>query len=229
MEASVAAEAADGAAVDAAGGAEQGAGGGLDLSPVFERIDGLAGKFDAFQQSFGAGGGGGQQDDDDGLGEFDLESLFGDDEAGQQGARALNPQAIQELVSHLVQQGISEHVGPLSEQVRSVQMGLDAEALTARYPDLGKPEVARPVVDAARALAESLGSPELAFNTQFIEAIYKAQLADQYAAGERPVGAEQGFELERGAGAGPSAGDEQNMAERIVARRQGAQSWPPQW
>lgn len=216
MEASVAATEGDGTPTEGATETPS----GFDLTPVLERFDGLTPRFERLEQSVQSLLGTPEEPEGD---EFDLASLFGDNEETERGG--LDPKALQQLIETQVQSRLDEKWGPLSEQVRSIQVGLDAEALTARYPELAKPEIAQPVVDAARELAEKAGNPELATNTKVLELIYKAQMADKYAAGEKPAGAEEGFDLERAGGAGPAQGDEPNIAERIISSRKNDEFW----
>jgi hypothetical protein len=223
MEASVAA---DGAA-EGTQGTQETSSGGLDLTPIMGRFDELAPRLEQLETNVSQLLGTGEDTDDDPDAGFDFESLYGEPEVEPEpaAARELNPQALQALV----QQSIEAQLGPVAQQVRELQVGLDAEALVARYPELGQENVAKPVVEAARALATQLGNPALADNTQFIEAIYKSQKADKYAAGEIPVGAEKGFELERASGAGPSqSGEQPNYVERLQQRQQAA-PWPPRF
>jgi hypothetical protein len=227
MEASV--TQGEGAAA-AAEGTQETSTGGLDLSPVLERFDGLTPRFEKLEQSVSQLLGSDDTDDDPDAG-FDFESLYGDPEDDPEAAQAarINPEALQSLMDKRVQDAIDAHVNPLMQQVRNIQVGLDAEQLTARYPDLAKPEIATPVIEKAKALAESVGRPDLTDNMQFIEAMYKAHMADAYAAGEVPVGAEKGFELERASGAGPARAAEQpNYVERLQ-QRQAAGAWPPRF
>ncbi len=229
MEASgMAAEAAE----DTAGSAVEGAqapGGGFDLSPVLERFDGLGSRLEQLETRLAASFEPEAEEEpaDDGFA-FDLDALYGEPaEQAQQGA--INPQALQQLMTQGSQAQIERALGPLMQRLESMEVGMEAERLAAKYPELGVMETAQPVVDAAKRLAESAGHPELVNNMEFIELVYKAQRADKYAAGERPVGGEQAFELERAGGSGPAAGDQPNTAERIIADRKGAQAWPPQW
>ena len=199
---------------------------GFDLSPVLERFDDMGSRMERIESQFSEYAQGDQPEEgaDD---EFDFASLFGD-EQGQEAEPergALNPEALQSLIDQRAQALFEQKYGPLSEQVRSIQVGLDAEALTARYPDLAKPEIAEPVVAKARELAEMAGKPELATNVQLLETIYKAQMADKYAAGEVPVGGKQGFEAERGGGAGPVAQDAPNAAEQMISQARETQWW----
>lgn len=224
MEASVAAT--DGAPDGAQGTQETATPAGLDLSPVMGRFDELAPRMERMEQLVSQLAGG--EDDDDGDAGFDFDSLYGDPAEDPEAAAAarMNPEALQALMDQRVQQKMDELVNPLAQQVRKLQVGLDAEQLVARYPGLADPKVSGPVVQRAQQLAEAAGVPELADNMEFIETIYKAQMADKYAAGEVPVGAEQGFELERAGGAGPQSQEAQpDIAQRIVAARKAEQPW----
>lgn len=202
---------------------------GLDLGPVMGRFDELGSRTERMEQQLSefltA-----QQPEEEGDDEFDLSSLFtSDDEPEPEQQRGqLDPQALQALMDQRLQSALEERLGPVAQQVQGMQVQLDAEALTARYPELADQAIAKPVVDAARSLAVEMGNPDLAHNMKFVEAIYKAQKADRLAAGEVPVGGTQGFELERAGGAGPTAGDEPNIAERIIANRKAA-AWPPRF
>lgn len=225
MEASVAQ---DGAAGAAEGTQDSTTGGGLDLSPIMERFDALTPRFEKLEQSVSQLSAGEETDDDPDAG-FDFESLYGEEEDPEAAAAArINPEALQRLMDARVQEALDAQVNPLMAQVRQIQVGLDAEQLTARYPDLAKQEVAKPVLERAQALAESVGKPDLIDNMQFIEAIYKAEMADKYAAGEVPVGAEKGFELERASGAGPTQSEQPNYVERL-AQRKSEGAWPPRF
>jgi hypothetical protein len=203
--------------------------GGIDFSPVFERFEQLVPRLEGLEQTVSRlaeppAEEGAEEDDPYAI---DLDALYGPvDEGEAPQERQLNPEALQSMIDARAQQLLQQHLDPLQQQVQSIQVGLDAEALTARYPDLAKEEVAGPVVERARSLAEAMGNPALAQNTQFVEVVYKAQMADARAAGERPAGAEQGFELERAGGAGPAAGEEPpNIADRLIARHQDGAFW----
>lgn len=224
MEASVAAAAAgsEGAPTGAAGAGEGTPDtGGLDLTPVLERFDGLQSNVERLQEMFTQQQAG-EGEPAEGEEEFDAGGLFDLD-------NGMDPQEAQQLLAQLVDQrtsaALEKAIAPLMERVDGIQVGLDAEQLAAKYPALATKEGAEPVVNAARALAETLGNPALANNMQVLELIYKSQMADKHAAGERPAGADTQFELERAGGAGPAAGDEPNIAERIVASRKNTEFW----
>jgi hypothetical protein len=215
--------AAETGAADAAEGT-QAAPSGFDLGPVLERFDGLesglGGRISQIEQMLTAEEPEGPDDN-----EFDLSSLLGEDAAG------VDPQALEQAFGQYdsraqqqLQTAIEQATAPLTQQLRELQVGRDMEALAARYPDLDNVEIARPVVDAAKELAEALGNPDIAVNSKVLETIYKAQMADKYAAGEVPVGGQQQVELERAGGAGPAA-TEPNIADRLIAQRKGGEFW----
>jgi hypothetical protein len=197
---------------------------GFDLGPVLERFDGLesglGGRISQIEQMLTAEDPEGPDDN-----EFDLSALLGEDAAG------VDPQALEQAFGQYdsraqqqLQTAIEQATAPLTQQLRELQVGRDMEALAARYPDLDNVEIARPVVDAAKELAEALGNPDIAVNSKVLETIYKAQMADKYAAGEVPVGGQQQVELERAGGAGPAA-TEPNIADRLIAQRKGGEFW----
>ena len=206
-------------------GTEQQQDSGFDLGPVIDRVDQIGERLGSFEERFASRFEEPEAEQQDtGFEEFDADGLL--DDGGD-----MDPQAAQQLLGKIVDQrtgkAVQEAVGPLMQQIQDMQIGLDADALAQRYPELSKQEVAEPVVQAARQLAEQMGQPELARSPQFIEVIYKAQMADKYAAGEVPVGDEQEFDLESAAGSGPQ-GVEANIAERIVkarGRSSGSYDW----
>ncbi len=196
-------------------------GAAVDFGPVLDRIDALGPRLERMESLLPQHDDSG--DDDDGF-EFDTAALFGDDPQ-QQG---LTPEALQALTGQfqqMTQQQVQQALAPIMQQVQGIQTGLEAEQLAAKYPALQTEEGAAPVVAAARQMAEALGQPGLATNMQFLETVYKAQMADKYAAGEVPAGAEKGFDLERAGGAGPAAGDEPSIADRVIQSRQKTDFW----
>ena len=225
MEASVAANGgADPGAAEAA--ATEQATPQVDLGPVLERLEALDGRLGRVEPAIAALTPEQEAAEDPLAG---LEALFAPeepdpmDQAGLDGRALIQGlQAMQEQTSSQTQQQMQEALAPLMQQVSQMQVRLDAEALTAKHPDLEKPEVFQPVVENARELAQRLGQPELSTSAQFIELVYLSELAKKVAAGEVPAGRE-GFELENGGGA-PS-GDEPDSARRIVEARGGNAFW----
>lgn len=188
---------------------------GLDLAPIMERMDGIGSTIEQLRASLTPA------EEAEAEEEFDYTSLFEDADAE---SPQFDPQAVQQMIQQEAQRLIEAQMAPMTEQIRNIQVGLDAEQLVAKYPDLNDDAVVGPVVQAAQALAEAVGDPSLAQNPQVVELIYKAQRADKQAAGERPVGAEQGFDLERAGGAGPAA-VEPNIAERVITAAKSQNFW----
>jgi hypothetical protein len=210
---------------DAPQGTTQDAPAGLDLSPVLERFDDMGSRMERIESQFSEYARGDEPEEADD--EFDFASLFGD-EQGQEAEpepRNLNPEALQAFIAQQVERGIKDAVNPLSESVQGLTMRHEAAELVSRYPDMDKPEVAGPVIEEADQLAKSMGRPELATNMKFLGTIYEAQMARRYAAGEVPVGGKQGFEAERGGGAGPVASDAPDAAQQMIAQAQETQWW----
>lgn len=202
-------------------------GAGLDLSPVLQRFDDLGSRTERMEQQLSEFMSGQQPEEESGE-EFDFTSLFGEPEepeVGQQQYPQVNAEAMQQLIDQRAEALMEQRFGPLMERVQGIEVSLDAEALAARYPELGNRETAEPVVQAAQQLAEELGNPQLVNNMKFVEAIYKAQKADRLAADEKPAGSDNGFELERGGGAGPAAADEPNIAQRVIAQQRAQSPW----
>lgn len=198
---------------------------GLDLSPVLQRFDDLGSRTERMEQQLSEFLTAQQPEQESGE-EFDFGSLFGDPEEPEVGQQPqVNADAMQQLIDQRAQTLLDERFGPLMERVQGIEVSLDAEALAARYPELGVRETAEPVIQAAQQLAEELGSPQLVNNMKFVEAIYKAQKADRLAADEKPAGADNGFELERGGGAGPAAAEEPNIAQRVIAQQRDKSPW----
>lgn len=198
---------------------------GLDLSPVLQRFDDLGSRTERMEQQLSEFLTAQQPEQESGE-EFDFGSLFGDPEEPEVGQQPqVNADAMQQLIDQRAQTLLDERFGPLMERVQGIEVSLDAEALAARYPELGVRETAEPVIQAAQQLAEELGNPQLVNNMKFVEAIYKAQKADRLAADEKPAGADNGFELERGGGAGPAAAEEPNIAQRVIAQQRDKSPW----
>lgn len=197
---------------------------GLDFSPILSRFDEQGARFDSMEARFDALTAEPDTETDDG---FDFASLYGEDpEQGQEAERQLNPEALQSLIDARIQAGIDAAVNPLGETVRGLKMSHEAAALVSEYPDMDNPDVFNPVVKEAEQRAQAMGLPPgTELNMQFLKTIYEAQMARKYAAGEVPVGGQQGFEAERGGGAGPTADEAPNIAQQVIASRQKRDYW----
>jgi hypothetical protein len=226
VEASVAQNGGQGDAAGAA--AEQQSAPQVDLSPVLERLEGLDGRLGRVEPALAALA---PEEPGEQNPLAELEALFAPDEPDPADQAALDGrallqglQAMQQQTSSATEQQVQEALAPVMQQLSSLQVRLDAEALTQKHPDLEKPEVFQPVVENARELATRLGQPELSTSAQFIELVYLSELAKKVAAGEVPAGQGREFALENGAGGAP-AGDEPDIARGIVNSRGGNAFW----
>jgi hypothetical protein len=129
-------------------------------------------------------------------------------------------EVMREQAGVATQAELAKVLAPLQQQVSDMQRASEADALVAEFPDLGKSDVAEPVVKAAGQYAEMVGMPELASNTAFIRLTYlagrAAELAQQQ---EGAAGAPGAATLEGAGGASPGGagqGDTQT-AESIAA------------
>jgi hypothetical protein len=145
-------------------------------------------------------------------------------------------QRLQEVIDRAAQQRaealFQDRFGPMEEQVQTMRLNQEADALVAEFPDLADEQVAGAVLESARQLAETVGQPELVGNSQFVRLVYMAGRAAQMAQQqEGAAGAPGVATLEGGGGAGP-AGDTQSgetadtIATQWAQRRSGAL---PKW
>jgi hypothetical protein len=114
-------------------------------------------------------------------------------------------EVMREQAGVATQAELAKVLAPLQQQVSDMQRAHEADALVAEFPDLGKEEIAGPVVKAAEQYAHMVGTPELASNTAFIRMTYlagqAAQLAQQQQQGA--AGAPGAATLEGAGGASP--------------------------
>lgn len=141
--------------------------------------------------------------------EFDLSFLGDDTETG------LDPETVAKQLAGLVDQKTQERIQPLQKQVARMQAEREAEALTAKYEELGELETAQKVADVARYKAEQIGRPDLADNMQFIEMVYLAGRAADAANAEGTEPADAAH-LEGAGGAGPAGGQPVDLGDLIT-------------
>jgi exonuclease VII large subunit len=91
----------------------------------------------------------------------------------------------------------------------------DVQALGERIPDLNKEEIAKPVVDHAKFLVQSLGGdPNGIIPVALIETAYGKYMADQIASKQQPIEqVQQGQAHLEGAGASAVAPEQDQVAE----------------
>lgn len=212
------------AAGEGGGEAAEAVVGGPDLSPVLERLDEVVSRQETFGSELAAlrAQPEAEAEPDDGLADFDFSGLY--DTPGEMD-EAQAARVLQGLVQQQMTPALEQAVGPLAEQLQQMRVESDARALIEQYPELGDPSVAEAVTKRADEMAKEIGNPDLAQSRQFIELVFKAQKADQRAAGEVPVGDLQSQSLEGGAGAVPGGADGQSIAQQIVGSRSRSSFW----
>lgn len=115
--------------------------------------------------------------------------------------------AVREMAERL--QALEQRQHTETARQEEARRDAEAEALEQLYPDLQKPEVAEKVINAAERLVRQM-RPNLtpddvrdqALEPSFLELVYKAQLADERAAGETPATRPR-VGVEHGGGANP--------------------------
>lgn len=125
--------------------------------------------------------------------------------------------AFQELARQEAQQMVEPFMRQQSVEKRDAAY----DSLTEQFPDLSDPEKAAPFVEQAAAWAEQYGAPGLIERPQFVDligAFYKAHVADERAARERPA-QQPNVHLEQSGGAAPGA-EEDDPQARMIARLQ---------
>jgi hypothetical protein len=199
---------------------------GLDLGPINERLDGLSQTLERFGAQLP------QQAPEQQPDPWDLGDILGN---GQQPPAQqeqyfesepqqapFDPQAFAQAIRNAsqteVQQHIEQALGPIQETMGSLQADLDANYLIEAYPEFANEEVAERVVQRADELAARFGiSPAAARSAGFIEQVYLAEKYQQQARGEVPVGDLTNQGLEGPGGVQPSAQQQADIAQQILA------------
>lgn len=152
-----------------------------------------------------AAGAEGQQDGKDGAGadgsgELDL-SFLDDTQPGWTQEKALKDLA--DLIDGRAGEKAQQMIAPALQRIGAVESSLAIDDLVARYPEFGKPEVAKKVMADAKTWAESVNSPELGSNPEVYHLIYLANLALEQREREDAAGADGAATLEGAGGASP--------------------------
>jgi hypothetical protein len=200
--------------------------GGVDLSPITEQLNSLGARLDQFGAQLP------QQEAAPTADPFDFSDLFGAEAEPE--PEPVAPQVdLQQMVQRLQQatssqseQQIQQAIEPLMEIVSNMQADTDAGTLIEAFPQLADPEVAEAVVNTADSMAAAMGlPPQVARSAPFIEQVYKAQLYEQMARGEVPVGDLTNTDLETGGGAMPQQRSEVDIAQQIKSAGSGNSFW----
>jgi hypothetical protein len=141
---------------------------------------------------------------------------YGVGEMTDQQAQQVLGQMFQQQLAPVQQQmqQLADQNQRLMQQHQEFELDRGAEMLEQKYPDLQDEEKAGALVERAGKLAQELGRPDLVGVPSFLELAYKAQLADERAAGETPATSSPALESASGASL---AGGEDDPRERIKA------------
>jgi hypothetical protein len=119
-------------------------------------------------------------------------------EAQHPGLQSPEAQAQMEEAKALIASVVQEQVTPLQQELAA----RDMKALADRYPDINSKEVLSPLTNQINELVALTGNPDLIYNAQIVERLYKVVKAEQADATAVPAeqAATQGASLETHAG-----------------------------
>jgi hypothetical protein len=112
-------------------------------------------------------------------------------------------QQLSDVVEKVVAQRVEQGLAPLQEQVQDVRRERDWQAIADEFPELVDEEVAKPVFELAKTLAEHNGHAELAQEPWFVRMAYITGKAME-TANEEGAEAPSAAHLEGGGGAAPA-------------------------
>jgi hypothetical protein len=112
-------------------------------------------------------------------------------------------QQLSDVVEKVVAQRVEQGLAPLQEQVQDVRRERDWQAIADEFPELVNEEVAKPVFQLAKTLAEHNGHAELAQEPWFVRMAYITGKAME-TANEEGAEAPSAAHLEGGGGAAPA-------------------------
>jgi hypothetical protein len=200
---------------------------------VMERLDQLGGQIGQMFEQFGPVV---EHFSQQGHQQADPFADFGGEEfATQLGEQmGMDPAQLQstfrEMAQSEAQRLVQQHIAPIAERQRIEGF----EKLEGQYADMRDPQKAEQIWNSAETRAAEMvhnaGLPaEVApvlMTPQFVELVYKAEMADQHAAAQSAAGEQQGQEvqLEQSGAAAPAPG-EPSRAEQIVGAGGGANFW----
>lgn len=152
----------------------------------------------------------------------------GIDEYLDENGLAIDPDGLQGFIASEAQRIATEQVGPLQQQMQSMQDAIvdqDIDALAEDYPELQDEGTAKNLAQRAQQFAAQNQMPQLARNAEFLEMLYLAGRAMQQAQQEVPAGG-QDVHLEGGSGTPgqPEVNATQERFDRLA--RQGSAGGP---
>jgi hypothetical protein len=116
------------------------------------------------------------------------------------------------LVDQVAQQRLEAGLAPIQEQVQDMRREREWQAVADQFPELVNEEVARPVFQLAKEMAEHNGHPELQQEPWFVRMVYTAGKALE-AANEEGAEAPSAAHLEGGGGAAPAGSQVDAMTQ----------------
>jgi hypothetical protein len=128
-------------------------------------------------------------------------------------------QQLSDVVEKVVAQRVEQGLAPLQEQVQDVRRERDWQAIADEFPELVNEEVAKPVFQLAKTLAEHNGHAELAQEPWFVRMAYITGKAME-TANEEGAEAPSAAHLEGGGGAAP-AGSQVDALTQVFGGEEG--------
>ena len=140
---------------------------------------------------------------------------------------AILEQEARQILAEHVENAVAERMNPIVAGQREEKRNADLQALEKQYPELRTSEGAAPVLAKAQEVAESLGSPEMAYEAPFLRQVYLAMKAEAASTAERESEAEAEMPLESPSGGNRKAAEDEDaeLADRIVAAGQNRNSF----
>jgi hypothetical protein len=176
---------------------------GPDLSALTEQLGTLSAGQDEMREFLQSRPWDGQQEPEQAQQEpeLDLSQYLDPADPGYDPAQVA--QQLSEVVEKVVAQRVEQGLAPLQEQVRDVRQEREWQAIADEFPELVDQEVAKPVFELAKTMAEHHGHPELSQEPWFVRMAYITGKAME-TANEEGAEAPSAAHLEGGGGAAPA-------------------------
>jgi hypothetical protein len=176
---------------------------GPDLSALTEQLGTLSAGQDEMREFLQSRPWDGQQEPEQAQQEpeLDLSQYLDPADPGYDPAQVA--QQLSDVVEKVVAQRVEQGLAPLQEQVQDVRRERDWQAIADEFPELVDEEVAKPVFQLAKTLAEHNGHAELAQEPWFVRMAYITGKAME-TANEEGAEAPSAAHLEGGGGAAPA-------------------------
>lgn len=187
-----------------------------DFSPVYDRVDQLAGDLSTLREDIL----GRLPEPEQPQAEDPWAALLGETEDPEP-APQLNIDALRQAFRSELEQELSVR----DAEIAHLRTTHDLQSLLEQHPDLKDPEVRKATGEAARATAEQISQqygPEFAAaltnNPGFIALVHQAQAGQRAAAAEVAATGDP-TQLEGGGGAAPGQTEQPNIVQRVMQQR----------